>query len=175
MTFAVRAIGPQDGPVIAALHAASWKDAYRGILSDEFLASEIDDERRHVWALRMSTWNPARSFGEIAEIDGMPVGFVCVMADADPAHGALLDNLHILPGSRASGLGRRLLGDAARWVAQELPGTPMHLTVYVANEGARGFYRRMGGIESAPFEEREHDGRLHRIVRFIWPDPGSIR
>jgi GNAT superfamily N-acetyltransferase len=174
MDFTVRAVSPRDGAAIARLHAASWKDAYRGILSDEFLAREVDAERLRVWTARMSEWNPARSFGEIAEIGSEPVGFVCVMADADPAHGALLDNLHVLPGRRTAGIGRRLIVDAGNWVARTLPGTPMHLTVYVANEAARAFYRRRGGIESVPFREREHDGRMHDIVRFVWPEPGKI-
>jgi len=175
MTFAVRSVGPDDGPVLAGLHVASWRNAYRGILSDAFLADDVEDERRAVWTERMANWNPARSFAEIAEIGGAPRGFVCVMRDMAPEHGALLDNLHVLPGHRGTGIGRRLLADAARWVADRFPGTPMYLTVYFANENARAFYARMGGVASEPYDEREHDGRLHRVMRFVWPKPELVR
>lgn len=175
MGFTVRSVRPDDGPVLADLHVASWRSAYRGILSDAFLANEVEGERRAVWTARMTDWDPARSFAEIAEIDGRPSGFVCVMRDMAPEHGALLDNLHVLPGHRGSGMGRRLLADAARWVADRFPGTPMYLTVYFANENARAFYARMGGVASEPYDEREHDGRLHRVIRFVWPKPELVR
>ena len=97
------------------------------------------------------------------------------MRDAAPEHGALLDNLHVLPGLRGAGIGRRLLTDAATWIADRFPGTPMYLTVFFANENARAFYCRMGGIASEPFDERESDGRVHRALRFVWPSPGTVR
>jgi len=169
----VRAAAAGDAHVLAALHVASWRAAYRGILSDAFLADEVVVERRTFWEARMAEWDPARGFAEIAEIGGTPVAFACVMRDAEPDHGALLDNLHVLPAYRATGLGRRLLSGAGAWVARHFPGTPMHLTVFEANEGARAFYRRMGGVESAPFDGRGHDGRTHRERRFVWADPGT--
>ncbi len=175
MSFKVRTAGPADRPVLADLHVRSWRSAYRGILSDEFLANDVAAEREKFWSSRMASWNPARSFAEIAEMDGKPCGFVCVMRDAAPEHGALLDNLHVLPGLRGAGIGRRLLSDAAAWIADRFPGTPMYLTVFFANENARDFYLRMGGIASEPFDEREHDGRMHRALRFVWPNPGGVR
>jgi GNAT superfamily N-acetyltransferase len=175
MAFTVRPVLAGDGPILADLHVRSWRSAYRGILSDAFLANDVVEERRGVWSARMAAWNPARSFAEIAEADGSPIGFVCVMRDAAPEHGALLDNLHVLPGQRGSGIGRRLLADAARWVADRFPGTPMYLTVYFANENACAFYRRMGGTASEPYDEREHDGRIHRVLRFTWPNPDLVR
>ncbi len=175
MAFTVRPVRADDGPILADLHVRSWRSAYRGILSDAFLESGVVEERRAVWSARMAAWNPARSFAEIAEIDGVPCGFVCVMRDIGPEHGVLLDNLHVLPGDRGGGIGRRLLADAARWVADRCPGSPMYLTVYFANENACAFYRRMGGIASEPYDEREHDGRTHRVLRFVWPKPETVR
>jgi GNAT superfamily N-acetyltransferase len=175
MSLTVRAAGSGDVQILAGLHVESWRSAYRGILTDAFLAREVEAERRAFWATRMAAWNPARSFAEIAELDGTPVAFACVMRDAEPAHGALLDNLHVVPARRGTGIGRRLLADAAAWVARHFPGTPLHLTVYEANEAARAFYRRMGGAESAPFEGLGYDGRMHRERRFTWAEPGNVR
>ncbi len=174
MAVDVRDAGPRDAAVIAAIHAQSWRDAYRGILSDDYLANDVDAERLAMWTGRMAAWNPGRHFARIASVDGMPAGFACVLADEEPEHGALLDNLHILPAHRAAGLGKSLLVDCGRWVARTFPGMPMHLTVFQVNERARAFYRRMGGVESAPFDGFERDGRFHRVVRVVWTDPRSI-
>lgn len=169
----VRVGGPADANAVAALHAASWRSAYRDILSAAYLA-DADADRIRVWQARMADWNAARSFLAVAEQDGTAVGFACAMADAEPAHGVLLDNLHVRPDIKGSGIGRQLLAATGQWVAAKFPGTAMHLTVYVANENAVGFYRRMGGIAGAPFDYRSPDGVVHPILRFVWAEPGAI-
>ena len=171
--LSIRNAGPADAEAAAALHTASWRTAYRGILSDAYLAN-AHVERAQYWQARMAAWNPARSFLALAEQDGAALGFACVMADAEPEHGALLDNLHVRPDAKRGGIGRRLLVRAGAWVAATLPGTPLHLTVYLANENAVGFYRRMGGIASPPHAYRAVDGTEHRVLRFVWAAPGAI-
>jgi GNAT superfamily N-acetyltransferase len=171
--LSIRSAGPADADAVAALHAASWRKAYRDILSEAYLAN-AHVERAQYWQARMAAWDPARSFLALAERDGDALGFACVMADAEPAHGALLDNLHVRPDIKRGGIGRRLLTRAGAWVAATRPGTPLHLTVYLANENAVGFYRRMGGIASAPHAYRAVDGRDHQVLRFVWAAPDRI-
>ena len=38
-----------DLPSIAKLHAASWRAAYRGIFSDEFLDGDLEADRMQSW------------------------------------------------------------------------------------------------------------------------------
>jgi GNAT superfamily N-acetyltransferase len=171
--LSIRSAGPADAQAVASLHTASWRTAYRSILSEAYLADAHVERARH-WQARMAAWNPARSFLAVAERNGEALGFACVMADAEPAHGALLDNLHVRPDAKGSGIGRKLLARAGAWVAATLPGTAMHLTVYLANEGAVGFYRRMGGIAGTPFDYRSPDGAAHPILRFVWAAPDRI-
>ena len=38
-----------DADAIAALHAASWRSAYRGIFKDSTLGPSLDGERRTHW------------------------------------------------------------------------------------------------------------------------------
>ncbi len=171
--LSIRSAGPADAAAVAALHTASWRTAYRNILSEAYLA-DAHIERAQYWQARMAAWNPASSFLALAEQDGQALGFACVMADAEPEHGALLDNLHVRPDIKRGGIGRQLLMRAGAWVAANRPGTPLHLTVYLANENAVGFYRRMGGIASAPHAYRAVDGREHQVFRFTWVNPGAI-
>lgn len=40
-----RVAHPADADAIAGLHAASWRENYRGILSDAFLDGEVEADR----------------------------------------------------------------------------------------------------------------------------------
>ena len=48
-----------DADAIAALHAASWRSAYRGILKDDTLGPALDGERRTHWRRKLAAMAPA--------------------------------------------------------------------------------------------------------------------
>ena len=79
-----------DAPGIAALHAASWRRAYRGMLSDEYLDNDLEADRTSVWIGRLTTPNPNQRV-VLAEVSDQLAGFAC-----------------------AFGLGRSGFGDLAR-------------------------------------------------------------
>jgi len=170
---ALRTGGPGDGPAVAALHAASWQTAYAHILSQAYRQNALADRQR-LWQARMAAWDAARMHLVLAESGAALVGFGCVMADAEPEHGILLDNLHVRPDLKGGGVGRRLLAACAEWVAANFPGQAMHLDCYADNVAAANFYRRMGGAESAPFDHLSPDGATHRVMRFVWARPNQI-
>lgn len=162
-----RNAGLNDGDAIAALHAESWRSAYRGLVPDDFLGATLDAQRRQAWRERFTSPDPDRRFVLTATADGQLVGFTCVLADEEPAFGPLLDNLHVKPGLRGNGIGARLLHASREWVREIAPGQPMHLWVLTGNTAARGFYRAQGGVEG---EERvnEMGGIPVTAVRYIW-------
>ena len=47
-----------DADVIAALHAASWRSAYRGIFKDSTLGPALDGERRTHWSGKLAAMVP---------------------------------------------------------------------------------------------------------------------
>ena len=49
-----------DADRIAALHARSWQETYRGIMPDEFLDNEVENERLAVWQERFAGQPPDR-------------------------------------------------------------------------------------------------------------------
>ncbi len=167
MTY--RPATPDDVTRIAALHARSWQETYRGILPDSFLDNEVEAERLVVWQERLAD-NPANRQIILAEADGQLAGFACVFANDDPVHGALLDNLHVASAWKGHGVGRQLMKKAARWVQDQTPGSPFYLWVYADNSAARAFYDHLGGInhEAIP-------GEHALVLRYIWPDTESLR
>jgi len=152
-----------DADAIAALHAASWRSAYRGIFKDDMLGPSLDGERRDHWRARLAGM---ASDDAVLIADGQ--GFIAVWAKGDAGFGAYIDNLHVHPERRSGGLGRRLLGEAMRRVA-ERGETGAYLWVFDDNVRAIDFYRRLGGeIVEGGFDEI--DGAQVAHSRIAWRD-----
>jgi hypothetical protein len=49
----IRPATEEDAPLIAAIHVASWRDAYTHILAPEFLSGDIEADRLAVWSQRL--------------------------------------------------------------------------------------------------------------------------
>ena len=167
MEYAIVVAASRDASAIAALHAESWRSAYRGLYPDEFLDGPILDERLRFWKERMSAANPERQRVIGAMADGQLVGFACVLLDAEPAWSPLLDNLHVKPGWRGRGLGAGLLQKSREWSRVIAPGQPMHLWVLAGNAVARRFYRNQGGVEEG--QRIEHREGMEIVsLRSMW-------
>lgn len=110
-----------DASAIAWLHAQSWRIAYRGILSDDYLDGPLFENRLAVWQQRLREDDSQQQLVLLTGKRDCLSGFVCAHLDADPKWGALLDNLHVHPDHRRCGLGRRLMAAAAQWVKQQRP------------------------------------------------------
>jgi GNAT superfamily N-acetyltransferase len=145
MECAIVVASASDAPVIAALHAESWRSAYRGLYRDEFLDGPVFEERLWFWNERLAAPHPERRHVLLATAGDERVGFAFVPLDADPAWSPLLDNLHVKPAYKGHGIGARLLTTSREWVALAAPGEPMHLWVMEGNTDARRFYDRQGG------------------------------
>lgn len=163
-----------DAAAIAALHAASWRDAYSDILSAEYLAGPIDADRMAVWSARCQAPQPNQAIFVAQEEGGGLIGFVCIFAGADAAFGAKIDNLHVLARERGTGLGARLLRHAAGWAAQREAATGLYLTVFEANAPARGFYARLGGVEADTAASGMPSAETAPAIRVVWPSAAAL-
>ena len=141
----------QDIEPIAQLHAKSWRIAYRGMLPDDYLDQRVVADRVEFWTTRFASVPADRRFVGKAVRDERLLGFVCVLLDAEPKWGARLDNLHVSPELKGSGIGYALFHAAREWIARVAPGTAMHLWCVERNLVARRFYDRQGGqvVETA--------------------------
>mgnify|MGYP004484023889 CR=1 FL=1 len=163
----IRRAGPADWATIAAIHAASWRSAYRGIYPDSYLDEEAPAERRAFWREAFGGMDPERDAVFLAEAEGEAVGFACVRREADAA-GPLLDNLHVLPGRKGEGIGRRLIAAAAAWQVEREPEAALQLVVWADNVPARRFYAHLGGREVETFEAPLPGGGSAPQVRVRW-------
>jgi GNAT superfamily N-acetyltransferase len=166
--FQVRLATPADALTVADLHTRSWQTAYRGIMSDAYLDTVAPEERRVVWTQKLSASAPGNRAVLLAERNGCPVGFVCVVADEDPQWGSFIDNLHVIPEQQGSGGGRELLRAVATWLIGRGSVGPVYLWVLEANVPARGFYRRMGAVETTPGWRDMPEGLRVPGVRCAW-------
>jgi GNAT superfamily N-acetyltransferase len=163
-----------DAALIAQLHIDSWRTAYRDILDPAYLAGAIEQDRRDVWAARFAEPNGDMQV-TIAEDGAGAIGFVCTFGDDDPVWGALVDNLHVLPRAKGRGVGRSLLASAGAWAARRYPGAGLSLWVFEANEPARRFYDRMGGVVVERIVEPNPGGGGESLsLRYAWRDPARL-
>jgi GNAT superfamily N-acetyltransferase len=157
-TVIVRRADVTDAPAIAAVHVASWRAAYRGIVPQAFLDG-LDVERRAAfWTQRLTDEDGGESRSWVAELGGQIVGFAGTgPADADdvsqmPAGSHELQTMYSLQETWGTGVGRALLDRVFADLAADGVAT-MHLWVFAANDRARRFYERAGW--TADGESRE--------------------
>ncbi len=138
---AIRPAGPADARAIAAVHIASWRGAYAGIVPDEYLASLDHDQREKHWVQSLGTAG-ARTW--LADADGRTIGFATLGPgrDEDAEPGDLeIYAIYLDPESWGRGVARDLMRTMLGEVA---PGTTVTLWVLEDAERARRFYRRHG-------------------------------
>ena len=162
-----------DADAIALLHAASWRTAYRGALSDTYLSGPIEAERIEVWRGRFE--KPAKNqFVVVAESQHEIIGFVCAYGGHDKQWGTFLDNLHVAPQHKRGGIGAQLMGELASWSIKAYPGQGIYLWVLESNLAAQGFYERMGGENAGIDMWAPPDGSALPKIRIVWRDTPAL-
>jgi ribosomal protein S18 acetylase RimI-like enzyme len=160
-----------DAAAIAALHAESWRSAYRGVLSEEYLEKEVHRDRLAVWQERFSM-NPHKlMFVMAAELESVLTGFVCVFPEEDAVFGSFLDNLHVTPKYTGQGIGRRLLSESAKRLVTRGSSVGLYLWVIEQNYRARQFYEKAGAEVVGSAVNTMPDNRRVVALRCYWPDP----
>ncbi|MCZ4548268.1 GNAT family N-acetyltransferase [Rhodococcus qingshengii] len=136
----IRPGGAHDAPGIAALHTASWRSAYAGIMPDEYLSGPMQNDHESNWIARLVDAVSPGLF--VAEDGSRIVGFVYLQPTNDGR--VLLDNLHAAPDRRGRGIGSQLIDKGLTWAATTFPGTPVFLEVLRDNTAAVAFYEHLG-------------------------------
>lgn len=164
----------EDAAAIGALHVASWRETYTGLLPQEMLASLSVDSRAAMWTTVLAA--PARPDGTrvyVAESAGEVVGFGACGGQRDEAmrergFAGEFGAIYILRSQQGAGTGRALM----TLMARDLEARSMRsagLWVLRENVGARGFYEGLGGTIIIEKEVADGDTTLNEVA-YGWPD-----
>lgn len=156
-----------DAPRIAALHAASWRRAYRGMLSDEYLDTDLEADRTRVWIGRLTQPQPKQRV-VLAAFSDQLAGFACAFGSEDPDLGTLLDNLHVSHDFQQQGIGARLMMEIASWCQTEFAGEGLFLWVLEPNMKARRFYEHLGAVQAGKEVWQSPDGGQIPSLCYAW-------
>jgi len=163
----IREAYESDTQNIAQLHAASWRSAYRGMLSDAYLDGEVEAERLTLWRKRFSQL-PSNQRVIVAESAGEIAGFACAYGSNDPLWGTLLENIHVSQTHKRQGVGAKLMRAVASWSAQTHAGHGIYLWVLKPNLDAQMFYERLGAENVGSDIWIPPDGGAIPKFRFAW-------
>lgn len=165
----LRQANEADAASIAAIHVASWRDAYAAILDPDFLRGPIEDERLGLWVERLREPVPGQIVQIAEDEDGAAIGFVCAFRNADSQWGSIIDNLHVVPDLRGHGVGEGLLRSAASLLERQGAAGGLFLWVFSANVAALRFYQRLGGKVVGQDVSRIKAANGKMALRVHWP------
>jgi ribosomal protein S18 acetylase RimI-like enzyme len=166
-TIAIRAATPADAPAVGRIHVESWRETYRGLMSDNLLDSVSAVVRAAIWRGAWENERPILLFVAQRASGGL-VGFAGggTSRAASLPHDAEVYAIYVLRAAQRLGCGRRLmaaLADALR--ARGFKS--LCLWVLEANASARRFYERLGGVVVGE-KLGADDDPLSREVAYGW-------
>jgi GNAT superfamily N-acetyltransferase len=153
----VRRASPEDVRAIARVHVQSWKETYRGVMSDAVLDDPaLLGQREYFWTAALTDPLYAGNRIAIAELEGAVVGAAMAGPALDRFSG-VAEQLYLLYTlSEVHGRG----GGAALLEAVLDPDVSTGLWVADPNPRAQAFYRRHGFIAG--------DAKIEDGVREVW-------
>ena len=167
MQASVRPAEVEDARAIAAVHVASWRTTYRGIIDDETLSNLSVAQRTRGW-VRSLTEQAEHNIVYVAEDDaGEVVGFVSGGSERseDPVYSGELYAIYLLQEMQGQGIGRTLATTLLNHL-QTLGHS--HVLVWVLEDNpATHFYASMG---ATPVRERNITiaGAEYRELGYGW-------
>ena len=169
----IRPATPADIDAVANLHAESWRITYRGQYADAFLDGPVYDDRLTVWRDRLTSPAPNQHTIVAEDSDALD-GFACAFGHDDPQWGTLLDNIHVEPMHKRSGIGTQLIREIAAWTREAHPSCGLHLWVLEANAPARSFYERLGATNVERTTSNPPGGGTVVSFRYAWPHLATL-
>ncbi|PKF81251.1 N-acetyltransferase [Vibrio sp. vnigr-6D03] len=163
----------QDFERIAQLHAKSWQQHYRGLVTDAYLEQYAEDDRVIVWQTRLT--NP--SFNQnvlVLENEGELCGFICIYGNHNFEYGTIIDNLHVDSAYQGHGLGTKLMLEAAKWAEKYFPDSGVYLEVLEQNVAAKHFYLALGATQSHLSDWSAPCGSKVKEAVFTWSSPSVL-
>lgn len=165
-----RAAEPADAAAIGAVHVASWRETYRGLLPDQLLDGASVHDRAAMWRSVLEEGDTALF---VAQAGTEIVGFAACGPQRDAGlsergYDAEIGAIYVLKSHQRAGAGRALI----RLTVQQLLGrgrAGVALWVLRENHGARAFYEKIGGTHVAEKTEEQSGATFHEVA-YGWSD-----
>lgn len=146
--FDIRQASPADAAGMARVHVLSWQSAYKGLLPQELIDGLSIETRTRQWGEWLEA--PEAHLNLVAcDSEGQVLGFV----SGSPLRGdyAGFDSevaaIYLLPQAQGLGMGKALF-KRMQELLRERGYQRMLVWVLASNEAAKGFYQRLGGVET---------------------------
>ncbi len=168
MTTAIRNAQPKDAASIAHVQVTSWRSAFRGIASDEYLDHMVSEENQ------ATDWEEILAEPEqmvfVATKESDVIGYAWAHQEDDESieWDSELISMHILPEYKCQGTGRALFAAAAKQL-KEQGYSSIYLWVLEQNRPSRNFYEALGG-ELSGTHQIELGDRVLTEVAYGWKD-----
>lgn len=176
----IRRARPSDAAAIGAVHVATWRTAYAGVLPERYLADlsslrhaagyeQAITDRRNAHAIFVAVASGPDAPADRAPQDGgVVVGFVSGgRARRTWLAQGEVETLYLLDDYRDRGIGRRLMRAMAAHLAAV--GCRSAMLWVLSENPTRWFYQRLGGRPAAR-EVIRFAGQMMEQVAFVW-DP----
>lgn len=136
------------------MHVGSWQVAYRGLLPSELLDRLAPAERAKRYSF--ATHGPGTPLTTVAVVEGRIWGFATVgpARDTDAGDVGELYAIYVDPSRWGRGLGRALIGEARRLLAERGHAAAL-LWVLAGNSRAEAFYRADGWLPDGSRRDEE--------------------
>jgi GNAT superfamily N-acetyltransferase len=154
-----------DEPAVAELHVRCWKEAYRGLWPDDFVAAL--DPREHAPDYEFESTEEGALETLLAVEDETIAGFVTfgVSRDEDAPGLGEVAALYVDPDRHRAGIGSHLMADARRNL-RECGHESALLWVLDGNARAREFYEREGWVPDGSTRTEQPYGAVSHVSRF---------
>ena len=162
-TMTIQPAAKDDLPAIAALYLHNHREAYRGLLSEDYLSGLTAETCTEKWAAALSC--PREQLWVAREGDAL-LGFAAGLPDEELPQTWYLESLHVAEDARGRGVGTALIRDAAEEEAATFEGlreaarrageagfTQMSVCIVRGNERAGTLYRKLGAAHRKYFED----------------------
>lgn len=158
--FAVRRAEPADAPSMAKVHVDTWRETYRGLMSDAVLDDPgLLSWRERFWTTALTDPRYGQNTAAVASHEGKLIGVAMSGPSLDHADGPQqLYVLYVFAAFHGSGVGTALLNAVIDRTA------PAQLWVADPNPRAQAFYRKHGFVADGAVKT-EDDVREVRMVR----------
>ena len=168
IAYVICPAGPGDALDLARVHVQSWRETYPGLLPRSYLENMSVRRHARLWRRRLLATGEVTLAAEGAE--GL-VGYCSGSVWRGREDGlAEITTLYVLREAQDTGVGGRLLTDAARALAAQ---GALSLVIWVLrdNTKARGFYEHLGGRLDATRGEMV-GGHVIPAVAYRWERQG---